>query len=335
MSDALDDAAAAGQPTGLSWKWLAAGAVVVTAVVGGMAYSNAADPDRFPAAGTASGADSAAAAPVASTRPAPAIVPATIVRGLVKPVRESTIASRMTAIITAMPFREGQSFGAGALLARFDCSQLQAELNAARAATAAYRVTHDTNVELDQYEAVGRNEVAVSAANLGRAQAEATAVAAQMSDCSVRAPFAGTVVERIANVREVAASGQPLLRIQSGRDVELELIVPSRWLTWLQPGATFAFVIDETGNSIRGRVTRFGASVDPVSRTIRVTSLVTERSGLVLPGMSGTATFDDPRARGGPAPSQAAVAPTDAAGAPARAPAAVSAGVAAADTPHP
>jgi membrane fusion protein, multidrug efflux system len=174
---------------------------------------------------------------------------------------------------------------------------LQAALNAARAATAAYRVTHDTNVELDQYEAVGRNEVAVSAANLGRAQAEATAVAAQMTDCSVHAPFAGTVVERIANVREVAASGQPLLRIQSGRDVELELIVPSRWLTWLQPGATFAFVIDETGNTIRGRVTRFGASVDPVSRTIRVTSVVTEHAGLVLPGMSGTANFDDPRAR--------------------------------------
>lgn len=228
-----------------------------------------------------------------------------LVRGVINASSESTVASKMTARILAMPYGEGQSFPAGALLARFDCSQITAELNAAKAAAAAYRKTYDTNVELDQYEAVGKNEVAVSKANLGKAEAEANAVAAQLSDCEVRAPFAGKVVEQIAHAREVAASGQPLLKIQSGRDVELELIVPSKWLTWLQPGAEFSFKIDETGNVIRGKVKRFGASVDPVSKTIRVTGVVTERSGLVLAGMSGTATFDDPRAAGGAAPADA------------------------------
>jgi RND family efflux transporter MFP subunit len=228
-----------------------------------------------------------------------------LVRGVINPTAESTIASKMTARITAMPYAEGQSFPAGALLARFDCSQIQAQLRAAQAATAAYRKTYDTNVELDQYEAVGKNEVAVSKANLGRAEAEANAIATQLSDCEVRAPFAGKVVEQIARSREIAASGQPLLKIQSGRDVELELIIPSKWLTWLQPGAGFSFKIDETGNVIRGRVKRFGASVDPVSKTIRVIGVVTERSGLVLAGMSGTASFDDPRASGGAASPQA------------------------------
>ncbi len=240
-------------------------------------------------------ATAAAAEPAKVETPEPA-PPENLVRGVINPSSESTIASKMTARITAMPFGEGQSFAAGALLARFDCSQIHAELNAAKAATTAYRKTYDTNVELDQYEAVGKNEVAVSKANLGKAEAEANAVAAQLSDCEVRAPFAGKVVEQIAHAREIAASGQPLLKIQSGREVELELIVPSKWLTWLKPGASFAFQIDETGNVIRGKVKRFGASVDPVSKTIRVTGIVTQRNGLVLAGMSGTATFDDPRA---------------------------------------
>ena len=226
------------------------------------------------------------------------VIEETIVRGVINPTSESTIASKMTARIVAMPYSEGQSFPAGALLARFDCAQIHAELNAAKAATAAYRKSYDTNVELDQYEAVGKNEVAVSKANLGKAEAEANAVATQLSDCEVRAPFAGKVVEQVAHAREIAASGQPLMKIQSGRDVELELIVPSKWLTWLKPGATFGFAIDETGNVIRGKVKRFGASVDPVSKTIRVTGIVTERNGLVLAGMSGTASFDDPRAKG-------------------------------------
>lgn len=256
-------------------------------------------------------AKTATVAPATEATKAEDSVPApeeNLVRGVINPSSESTISSKMTARIVAMPYGEGQSFPAGALLARFDCSQIKAELNAAQAATAAYKKTYDTNVELDQYEAVGKNEVAVSKANLGKAQAEANAVATQLSDCEVRAPFAGKVVEQIAHAREVAASGQPLLKIQSGREVELELIVPSKWLTWLQPGASFAFKIDETGNVIRGRVKRFGASVDPVSKTIRVTGVVTERNGLVLAGMSGTATFDDPRANGGELAAPAAAA---------------------------
>lgn len=278
-------------------KWGLVGLIAVAAGAGGLYLGRESQEPQWPEeAKPAAVQTQAAAQPVPEATAVEAEPP---VRGVINPVSESTIASKMTARITAMPFAEGQAFPAGALLVRFDCSQIQAQLRAAQAATAAYKKTYDTNVELDEFEAVGKNEVAVSKANLGKAEAEANAVATQLTDCEVRAPFAGKVVEQIARAREIAASGQPLLKIQSGRDVELELIVPSRWLTWLQPGAAFSFKIDETGNSIRGRVKRFGASVDPVSKTIRVTGLVTETSGLVLAGMSGTAVFDDPRANGG------------------------------------
>ncbi len=291
------------------WKWGLLGLGVASAATAGAVISGSQrdaiwPEDKAPAAQVALAAPAMPAA-----LPEPALDPSSLVRGVINPTSESTIASRMTARIVAMPFGEGQSFPAGALLARFDCSQIQAELNAAQAAATAYKKSYETNVELDQYEAIGKNELAVSKANLGKAHAEAAAVAAQLGDCEVHAPFAGKVVEQIAHAREIAASGQPLLKIQSGREVELELIVPSKWLTWLKPGAGFSFKIDETGNDIRGSVKRFGASVDPVSKTIRVTGVVTGRNGLVLPGMSGTATFDDPRAAAVAAPKAASAAP--------------------------
>jgi membrane fusion protein (multidrug efflux system) len=229
------------------------------------------------------------------------------IRGVIKAKQESTIASKMTARIVNMPFKKGQSFRRGALLASFDCSTITAQLRAAQAATTAYKKTYETNVELDQYEAVGKNEVAVSKANLGKAAAEAGAVRAQLSDCAVYAPFSGTVVEQIAHRGEIAASGQPLLKIQSGGDLEVELIVPSNWLTWVRPGATFSYLIDETGATITGAVTSLGASVDPVSKTIRVTGSVGGSDSLILPGMSGTAKFDNPGAM--PAVPETAVAP--------------------------
>ncbi len=280
-------------------KWSLAILGVASAAYAGVSLGNRNNAAQWPEASAVP--LNTAAAPVNAPLILPPIVPSApavdVVRGVINPSSESTIASKMTARITSMPYSEGQSFPAGAVLARFDCSQISAQLNATQAAESAYRKTYETNVELDQYEAIGKNEVAVSKANLGKAQAESAAIATQLSDCEVRAPFAGKVVEQIAHSKEIAASGQPLLKIQSGRDVELELIVPSKWLTWLTPGAAFSFKIDETGNEIRGRVKRFGASVDPVSKTIRVTGLVTSRKGMVLAGMSGTATFDDPRAR--------------------------------------
>jgi membrane fusion protein (multidrug efflux system) len=164
-------------------------------------------------------------------------------------------------------------------------------LQAAVAATDAYRKTYETNSELDAYKAIGSNEVAVSKANLGKARAETEAIRAELNDCAVHAPFAGVVTEEIAHAKEVAASGQPLLKIQSGGQLEIELIVPSKWLRWLKPGEKFRFRIDETGQVAQGTVTKYGATVDAVSKTLRVTGRIDEAAGLVLPGMSGSATF--------------------------------------------
>ncbi len=221
-----------------------------------------------------------------------AFVPGTDVsaHGVVKSGQEAVIASRMTALITALPLEAGQSFAHGQMLASFDCSQMKAQLTAAQAAASAYRKTYDTNVELDQYKAIGTNEVAVSKANLGKATAEAQAIAAGTGQCSIAAPFAGTVVERIAHPHDVAAPGAPLMKIQGSGDLEVELIVPSNWLTWLKPGTPFRFGIDETGGSVTGSIVRLGAAVDPVSKTMRVTGKIVV-AGTVLPGMSGTAHF--------------------------------------------
>lgn len=241
-------------------------------------------------------------APKSVAAPAPVVVdPSSIIRGVIASQSEATIASRMTAGITSMPYKVGQKFGKGALLASFDCSTLRAQYAAANAATAAYKKTYDTNVELDAYQAVGKNEVGVSKANLGKASAEASAVASQLNECAVYAPFSGVVVEQIAHANEVAATGQPLMKIQDASNLEVQIIVPSNWLTWMKPGAKFSFKVDETGQTVSGAIARLGASVDPVSKTIRVVGHLSGAGATVLPGMSGSANFEGQASNGKPA----------------------------------
>lgn len=269
------------------------------AVAGGLiAWSGSNGETRWSSDPAVPSAVAPAAAPRHAVALRPAAPPAAAatqtddIRGVIQSRSEAVISSRITARVTAMPYRPGESFGRGALLASFDCSQTRAQLNAANAATQAYRKTYDTNVELDAYKAVGTNEVEISKANFHKADAEAKAISSQLSDCAVYAPFPGRVVEQMAHAHEVAASGQPMMKIQDSNDLEVQIMVPSNWLTRLKPGTPFQFKVDETGAVLQARVRRLGASVDPVSKTLRVIAGLNREGQTVLPGMSGTASFD-------------------------------------------
>jgi membrane fusion protein, multidrug efflux system len=290
--DPTPETAAQPKAPGRSVGMIALGAV---AVVGGLfAWSSGNSETRWSTDAAAPAAPAPVAAPaVRPVRPAtPPAAAAEPIRGVIQSRSEAVISSRITARVTAMPYRPGESFGRGALLASFDCSQTRAQLNAANAATTAYRKTYDTNVELDAYKAVGTNEVEISKANYAKADAEAKAISSQLSDCAVYAPFSGRVVEQMAHAHEVAASGQPMMKIQDSNDLEVQILVPSNWLTRLKPGTSFKFRVDETGDVLDARVRRLGAAVDPVSKTLRVIAGVARTGRTVLPGMSGTATFD-------------------------------------------
>lgn len=218
------------------------------------------------------------------------------VRGVVRAVREATLSSRLAARILEMPLAEGASFKSGALLVRFDCERQTAEARAASAAAEAQKKTVDTNVELDKFESIGKNDLAISRSVFDKADAEAEALKVQLKDCNLYAPFSGRVTERLARNFEAVTVSQPLLRIVDTSALELDVIVPSKWLQWLAEGAAFEFRVDETGKTMKAKVLRVTPAVDPVSKTIRVIGEFRGGNGgngldRVLPGMSGTASF--------------------------------------------
>jgi len=220
-------------------------------------------------------------------------------RGVVRSKHEATLSSRTAARIVQMPVREGSAFKRGDLLVAFDCDRTQAEIRAAEATVEAQKKTVETNEELHQFNALGKNDLLISKSLLLKAVAEADALRSQTRDCKVFAPFSGRVVERLAHEHETVTGGQPLLRIIDTDALVLDMIVPSSWLQWLAPGAPFDFVIDETGQTVRCVVDRLMPTVDPVSKTTKITGKFVGQTpggkGLrgkpVLPGMSGSARF--------------------------------------------
>jgi membrane fusion protein, multidrug efflux system len=214
-------------------------------------------------------------------------------RGVVRAVTEATIAVDYTARIRKLPVKEGEAFYKGDVLIAFDCSRYQAEVSAARAGAHAKELVAANNRRLLSRGAIGSAEVDVSVAELQKARAEMMAVQARTGSCDFKAPFDGRLVERVAQEHESPAPNQPLIKIVDTSNMEIEAIVSSKWLLWLKPGSEFAFSVDETGQKLAAKVVRMGAIVDPVSQTIKAYGVLIEKNLSVLPGMSGTATFQN------------------------------------------
>lgn len=215
----------------------------------------------------------------------------TPVRGVVRPVDQAAISSELGARITELPFKEGEAFRQGDLLAAFDCRRHRAEAQAAQAAHHEARIAHESQVYLQRHKAGARLDVETAKARADKAGAEATSLTVRLDQCRIMAPFSGRIAERGVHVHETPAPGKPFLTIIDDSALEVELIVPSAWLKWLKQGDSFAFAVDETGSSYSSHVARIGATVDPVSQTVKVVGRLDNPDRRVLAGMSGSASL--------------------------------------------
>ncbi|MEL7019374.1 MAG: efflux RND transporter periplasmic adaptor subunit [Pseudomonadota bacterium] len=217
------------------------------------------------------------------------------VRGVIKAADEAVITADVRAPVKTTNVRTGEAFAQGDTLLEFDCTGERAELEAARAAYQGAKARYDNQKEMLALDAAGAFDVALAKAERDEASARARVIAARIKGCKIIAPFAGRVAQLSINAHELPANDQPLMKIVSTGALELRLIVPSRWLSWVAPGTAFDFIIDETGARHEATVLRLGAEVDAVSGTVPIIATFETLPPTVLPGMSGVAEFAVPQ----------------------------------------
>ena len=186
-----------------------------------------------------------------------------------------------------MPLPEGSAFRAGQLLVSFDCTLQQAQLRKAEADLDGAAQTLKSNQRLAELNSVGQLELDLSRSAVNKARAEVGAHQAVLGKCSVAAPFAGRVAEQKIREQQYVQPGQALLDIIDDSVLELEFLVPSRWLSWLKVGGKFEVQIDETGKRYPAKFIRIGARVDPVSQSVKVAAAIDGKFPELIAGMSG------------------------------------------------
>lgn len=244
-------------------------------------------------------------AAVPQSRPVPATpgLDRQDIRAQLSPRRYTSLAAEVGARINRIAVREGDRFKAGQTLISFDCSQQAAQLQRAKVGLDAAQKTYTANQRLAELHSVGKLELDTSESEVAKARADIALITTTLGKCNIAAPFSGRVAEQKAREQQYAQPGQPILEIIDDSVLELEFIVPSRWLAWLKSGYRFQVQIDETGATYPARITQLGARVDPISQSIKVTSMIDGHFADLIAGMSGRVLLAPPPTPGsGPAP---------------------------------
>jgi membrane fusion protein, multidrug efflux system len=213
------------------------------------------------------------------------------VRGIVRAVHQAAITSDLGKPIEKLNVATATAFKIGDTLVKFDCEQLEARAEAAKAAYRERKILQDSNQHLYSRGAAGRHDVDVAKARADQAKAEWRALQADLKHCRIIAPFDGRVAELTAHEHEKPAPGQPFLKLVGTMAFEIDLIVASNMLRRISPGLRLELLVDETGTRHEAEVVRTGAVVDPVSQTVLVIARFLDPQNRVLPGMSGAVTF--------------------------------------------
>jgi membrane fusion protein, multidrug efflux system len=213
-------------------------------------------------------------------------------RAILVPKNRTTLAAAIAANISQLHGRDGTLFEAGETMVVFDCSMPEAQLKKAFAIQEGAEEKNETIQRLAQLRSVGKLEAKRSANDMAKAQAEVDIWLVRVQQCLIKAPFSGQVAKIHVREHQYVTEGEPIMDILDHRNLEMEIIVPSKWVTWLKPGSVFNIKIDETKKSYLGEVILIGAEVDSLNQSIRVLGKIIGHFVELMSGMSGTVHFE-------------------------------------------
>lgn len=209
-------------------------------------------------------------------------------------VNESTVATRIPGIVAEVAVNVGDRVAKGQTVAELDrellaielegaeATLLQAEagLNAAQANVDLANQVYERTTRLRGSAAFSQGRFEDLAKELARANAELARAEAALAvarsglataryreeNATIRAPFDGVVIARLANAGDYVQAGGPVVRVLDDRTLEVEADVPTEIVAALDPGDTVSAIVDD-GTLGRATVRAVVPSESPSTRT--------------------------------------------------------------------
>jgi RND family efflux transporter MFP subunit len=254
--------------------------------------------------------------------------------GYVTPRRRATIAAKITGRVTGVFFDEGTRVAEGQLLATLDDSDVKralesakADRNSAQAAIADFEVQlKNAQIELrraDQLQRAGvqsqetldnatmsadslRAKIALAKQQVLGSEARIGEAQQAVDNCTIRAPFAGIVVSKDAQVGEmvspISAGGgftrTGIATIVDMHSNEFEVDVNESYIARVEPGQDVTAILDAyPDRPIPSKVRTVIPTADRQKATVkvRISIINLDKYNFILPDMGVKVSFEGPK----------------------------------------
>lgn len=196
------------------------------------------------------------------------------------------VTSKVSNLVTAIRFDEGQQVRKGEVLVELDGEQARADLAVANAALTESASQLQRSRELYATKVLSDQQIEQIEATYAANQARVAAARSRLSDTVIRAPFDGRVGLRRVSVGSLVAPGAVITTLDDTRTIKLDFTVPERVVAAMKPGlAITATSVAYPGQVFTGKVASVDSRVDPSTRSVIVRAHLPNDTGLLKPGM--------------------------------------------------
>lgn len=241
----------------------------------------------------------AAIAQNAGFQPPPEAVTTTVAReerwpanltaiGTVVAVHGVTVSADLPGVVGRIEFESGRRVEQGTVLAELDARQERAQLAAAQAQLDLYRLNLERARGLREGGIVAQADLDRALAEYTQGEARVGEIRATIERKTIRAPFAGILGIRHANLGQYLAAGEKIVSLQSLDPIHVNFSIPQQEVGRVRIGAAVRVTAQSASGpaaEMTGRVTAVDAVVDEATRNVEVQATLPNPDGMLRPGM--------------------------------------------------
>lgn len=204
--------------------------------------------------------------------------------GTIKPVYETTIASRLLARVIDVKATAGQDVAQGDLLVQLDDADLKARLEQAEAAQRLALAKRDqANTDYERGKKLFESKTIAAAefdrltsamrtatADYERAEQAVREAKVLLGYATIHAPLGGRVIEKMVEAGDTVSPGQPLMTLYDPNRMQMVAVVRESLATKLEVGQKLPASLESLGYECQATVSEIVPEAEAASRTFNV-----------------------------------------------------------------
>jgi multidrug efflux system membrane fusion protein len=207
------------------------------------------------------------------------------IRGKTEALRKVQVRAETAGKVAAIRADKGEFVKTGDTICEINVDARMAMLNEARANRTQYALQYEASKKLQEKGFRSDTSVAGDLARFQAAKAQVERMEKELENTKIKAPFDGVVDDRMVNVGDYLAPGQPCAMVIDQDPFLVVGQVSEKDVQQIKVGDT-GWAILTTGERVEGKVRFIGKSADEATRTFRVELEVPNGTGNLRDGVT-------------------------------------------------